>query len=98
MPNGASATPAPLSYQRRGPRRRVPRRVWLTALLVVAAIGAWRFGPTAFDHLRYLQSQRECLEWTVAEGTVAYEDDPQRAEQLLSTGQYVGVPQSIVRH
>src|SRR5687768_4241515 len=91
----AQAEPAPARLAYAPPprwhrRRRVRLGVLCGALLCLAVAGL-RWGPAGWKHAQFLYWQRQCLSYAPAADQVVYENDPQRAGQLLGQPGYVNV-------
>jgi hypothetical protein len=92
--------PAVLGYLQGNRRSRRFRRALRTVLVVSIALSAgiaWRWGPSAWQHASLLDRQRRCMNWSVPNGTVAYEEDPDRAALLLGSSSYAPMPSAVAQ-
>lgn len=88
-----------LTYERgrRRPWRRIALRVFVLLLIGAVGVAAWKIGPAALEHEKYLSLQRQCMEWSVPPGTVAIELESTRVSQLLADPEYLPLPATLTK-
>src|SRR4051812_4774015 len=85
MSTDATASTIPqLDYGRAAPRwKKRIRRGMLLALVMIAALVGWRWGPAAWGRMSTLYWQRQCLKYVAPPDRVVYEEDSELAARLL---------------
>jgi hypothetical protein len=63
-------------------RPRVRRYAVVFAVIAMAAIGFWRWGPGLWRQTLYLRAQARCMNYAPPADQVVYEEDPERVETL----------------